>query len=149
MKVGEVLTVVRTFTVAEVEAFAVLTRDHAPWHAELDGAGRLVVHGLLTAGLATQNGGALGFVARQFACTFLRPVYTGDVVTLTMVCTELSEASSSGMGNAVAAATRLAGTCEVTNQNGVVVARIITRGVIPKPLAQVKGESLDVLRARL
>jgi 3-hydroxybutyryl-CoA dehydratase len=104
MKAGDVLRVQRTFTVAEVEAFAELTRDRASWHMQPDMRGRLVVHGLLTAALATQIGGELGFMARDFNCTFLRPVYTGETVTLTMTCTELNESSSSGMGSHVGAA---------------------------------------------
>jgi acyl dehydratase len=149
MKVGDVLTVSRTFTVEEVAEFAALTRDHAPWHTEKDERGRLVVHGLLTAALATQIGGALGFMARDFDCKYLRPVWTGDVITLALTCTKLSEGESSAMGGHVKAATRLEGACVVTNQHGDVVARIQTRGVIPKPLQTLLGESLETLRARL
>ncbi|KTG30631.1 MaoC/PaaZ C-terminal domain-containing protein [Haloferax profundi] len=77
---GETLVRERTFTTAEVEAFAVLSGDEQPIHTDPDEDGRLVVHGLLTATLPTQIGGDLEVLARSMEFEFLAPVYTGETI---------------------------------------------------------------------
>ena len=149
MKVGETLSFTRTFTVQEVSAFAVLTRDRAPWHLNADASGRVVTHGLLTVSLATEIGGAMGFMARQFDISFLRPVRTGEPITCTLTLTELSEAPSSAMGAPLAAATRLTADVSITKADGTEVVHLVTRGVLPRPLAEVEAEKLGDLRSRL
>ncbi|KAB1193052.1 dehydratase [Haloferax sp. MBLA0076] len=77
---GETLVRERTFTTAEVDAFAVLSGDEQPIHTDPDDDGRLVVHGLLTATLPTQIGGELEVLARSMEFEFLAPVYTGETI---------------------------------------------------------------------
>lgn len=152
MKVGDQLTVCRVFTNAEVAAFGAMTLDLAPWHVSPDARGRLVVHGLLSTSLCTAIGGALGFLARRFDLEMLAPVFTGEAVTCTFTVTELSEASSPGaarLGQTADSVTRCEGTAELTNEQGQLVVRVKTRGVIAKPLAQVLAESLADTQAML
>ncbi|KAB1187295.1 MULTISPECIES: MaoC/PaaZ C-terminal domain-containing protein [Haloferax] len=77
---GETLVRERTFTTAEVEAFAALSGDEQPIHTTPDDDGRLVVHGLLTATLPTEIGGELEVLARSMEFEFLAPVYTGETI---------------------------------------------------------------------
>jgi len=110
------------------------------------------VHGLLSTSLCTAIGGALGFLARRFDMQMLSPVFTGEAVTCTFTVTELSEASSPGaarLGQTADRVTRCEGTAELTNEQGHVVVRVLTRGVIAKPLAQVLAESLAGTQAML
>ena len=80
MKVGDVLAWERTFTEEDVRDFARLSGDEGEHHLRPDGAGRLMVHGLLTATLPTKIGGRLNFIARQLTFRFQRPVFAGDTV---------------------------------------------------------------------
>jgi len=77
----------RTFTVADVRAFSDVSGDRGIHHVDLDGAGRLMVQGLLTATLPTKLGGDLNYLARDMHFEFLRPVFTGDEVLCVSVCT--------------------------------------------------------------
>jgi len=76
--VGAVVTWTRTFTEAEVRAFAELSGDKGAHHIETDERGRLMVHGLLTASLPTKLGGDMDYMAREMHFTFLKAVWTGD-----------------------------------------------------------------------
>lgn len=78
---GAVATIERTFTRAEVEAFAEISGDEGDHHLEPDGEGRVLVHGLLLATLPTQVGGERNVLARTMSYEFRRPVYTGERVT--------------------------------------------------------------------
>src|SRR6266536_5111673 len=77
---GETLTYGRTFTIADVRAFADVSNDRGVHHVQLDGEGRLLVHGLLTATIPTKLGGDLDYLAQEMAIRFHRPVLTGDNV---------------------------------------------------------------------
>ncbi len=66
MKVGDSITVERTFTTADVDDFTRVSQDRGPWHTTPDVQGRLVVHGLATIALSTVVGGAMHFMARRF-----------------------------------------------------------------------------------
>jgi acyl dehydratase len=54
---GETVTARRTFEHGDVRQFADATGDRGDHHLEADEDGRLLVHGLLTASLATEIGG--------------------------------------------------------------------------------------------
>jgi len=152
MKLGDTLTVRRAFTNADVLSFGTMTLDQAPWHTQPDVKGRLVVHGLLTTSLCTAIGGALGFLARQFELTLLKPVYTGEVVTCTYTLSALSEAASAGaasLGQQADRVTRCEGTAELRNERGEVVVRVLTRGIIPRPLAEVLAHDVAETQAKL
>jgi acyl dehydratase len=74
---GDVHVVERTFTPDEVRDFAALSHDTQAIHTERDPP---LVHGLLTATLATEIGGDLDVLARTMTFDFLTPVYAGDTV---------------------------------------------------------------------
>jgi 3-hydroxybutyryl-CoA dehydratase len=80
LSAGDVFTYERTFTEDAVRAFAAVTYDEGDHHLEPDEQGRLVVHGLLTASLATKIGGDGNVLARTMTFEFRRPVYTGNTV---------------------------------------------------------------------
>ena len=88
---GEARTVERTFTRADVERFADLSRDEGYHHLVADADGTVLVHGLLTATLPTKLGGDLDFLARSMRFEFPRPLYTGQAVTCTMTVESLEE----------------------------------------------------------
>jgi acyl dehydratase len=74
---GDVHVVERTFTTADVSDFADVSRDTQAIHTERDPP---MVHGLLTATLPTEIGGALDVLAHTMEFEFLTPVYAGDTV---------------------------------------------------------------------
>jgi len=80
VQIGDVLRSEVAFTDADVEAFTTLSQDTGRHHVVRDEAGRLVVHGLLVATLATRIGGSLDFIARTMVFEFVRPVFTGDLI---------------------------------------------------------------------
>ncbi|MCC6747575.1 MAG: enoyl-CoA hydratase [Deltaproteobacteria bacterium] len=82
---GERLATRRTYTAAEVAAFAELTLDTGRHHVQADPEGRVMVHGLLVAALPTQLGGELHYLAREMRFEFLRPVFTGDTIEAELV----------------------------------------------------------------
>ena len=80
LKVGDIITFERTFTVRDVELFTEISGDEGIHHITPDEQGRLVVQGLLTATLTTKVGGDLNVLARSMNFEFLRPVFTGDTI---------------------------------------------------------------------
>lgn len=87
VEAGEEYTVERTFTSEEVETFVELSRDEGRHHVEPDDAGRLLVHGLLTATMPTEVGGRHDVLASRMTFRFRGPVYTGQRVTCTVTYT--------------------------------------------------------------
>lgn len=89
-EVGQVASLVRTISEADVMAFASLTGDCNPVHVDADAAaassfGERIVHGMLTASLlstvlAMQLPGP-GAIYLSQTLRFLRPVKLGDTVT--------------------------------------------------------------------
>jgi 3-hydroxybutyryl-CoA dehydratase len=94
LKIGDALTAQRTFTADDVIAFGRVSGDRGRHHLVLDAKGRLMVHGLHTATLATEIGGSIDFVAREMVFDFQRPVFAGDTVTCT--CTVMSLTQEEG-----------------------------------------------------
>ena len=91
-EVGETATWTRTFTEADVEAFAEISGDRNPLHFDADFAtrtrlGRLVVQGGLTTGLfnalVAMRLPGLGSVFLHQEWDYPAPVYIGDTVTAT------------------------------------------------------------------
>ena len=88
--IGQVATLVRTISEADVMTFATLTGDHNPVHVDTNAAaassfGERIVHGMLTASLlstvlAMQLPGP-GAIYLGQTLRFLRPVKLGDTVT--------------------------------------------------------------------
>ncbi|MEH7276047.1 FAS1-like dehydratase domain-containing protein [Neobacillus vireti] len=80
LKVGDVITFERKFTVRDVELFTEISGDEGIHHITPDEQGRLVVQGLLTATLPTKIGGDYNILARTMNYEFIRPVFTGDTI---------------------------------------------------------------------
>ncbi|WML39495.1 enoyl-CoA hydratase [Neobacillus sp. OS1-2] len=80
LKVGDIITFERTFTVRDVELFTEISGDEGIHHMTPDEQGRLVIQGLLTATLPTKVGGDANVLARTMHFEFLRPVFTGDTI---------------------------------------------------------------------
>lgn len=96
LKAGDTLSVTRTFSRAETEAFGDLTRDYNPVHYESSfaatkGFDRLILHGLLTGGMVCEIGGQVAWLATDMAFKFHQAVYFGDTITCTVTITELDE----------------------------------------------------------
>ncbi len=128
MQPGDTLTWEREFTRADVETFTAVVRDAGRHHIEPDAHGRLVVHGLFTASLATRIGGALDYLAREMRFAFKKPVYTGERIRCVVTLTAL-EVSRAG--------TRLTADIECLNESDEVVLEGSTTGTIRKPLEEV------------
>jgi 3-hydroxybutyryl-CoA dehydratase len=80
LRVGDIITFERTFTVEDVDLFTKVSGDEGSHHVTPDEQGRLVVQGLLTATLPTKIGGDNNVLARTMNYEFLRPVFTGDTI---------------------------------------------------------------------
>lgn len=80
MKIGDIITFERTFTVKDVEMFTEISCDEGVHHISQDEQGRLVIQGLLTATLPTKIGGDANVLARTMNFEFIRPVFTGDTI---------------------------------------------------------------------
>jgi 3-hydroxybutyryl-CoA dehydratase len=78
-KVGDSFTVRRTFTEQDVMQFSDISRDYNPVHLDdrFSAAKKLpdrICHGLLVAGMMTQIGGQMGWLASHFDLYFKKPV---------------------------------------------------------------------------
>ncbi|UII57569.1 MaoC family dehydratase N-terminal domain-containing protein [Cytobacillus spongiae] len=85
MKEGAIYTWERSFTNEEVLEFGRVSGDQGRHHVEPDEKGRLMVQGLLTATIGTKIGGDLNYIAREMISEFIRPVFTGDIITCEVV----------------------------------------------------------------
>ena len=84
-------TAERRFTREDVRAFTDVSGDRGDHHLEPDEEGRLLVHGLLTATLATEIGGRFTVLARTMEYEFCRPVYTGQWIRCTAEFTTVAD----------------------------------------------------------
>lgn len=122
MKVGDVITWQKVFSVEEVLTFGQLSGDQGRQHMELDSKGRLMVQGLLTASLPTKIGGDLNYIARQMVFNFVRPVYTGDVIICNVHLDQIAETDKG---------TLLKASWECFNQYNRIVLTGDSEGIIP------------------
>lgn len=96
LKTGDTFTLSRTFTEENMAAFAAVTRDYNPVHfddrfaAAKNFKGR-ICHGLLTAGMITEIGGQIGWLATQMNFEFKKPVYFGDTITCQFTVTRVDD----------------------------------------------------------
>ena len=95
MMVGDTFSAKRTFTRGDVLAFSNITGDFGSLHTMPDQSGRVRVHSLLIASIATQVGGDLNFFSETLDHTFLKPVYTGDDVTCKITITSVTSLDDS------------------------------------------------------
>lgn len=89
--IGQAFEFVHTVTLADVNAFAILTGDYNPVHVDPDFAkrtlfGKQVVHGMLTASFISTMIGMLipgpGALWTSQTIEFLSPTFIGDVITV-------------------------------------------------------------------
>ena len=94
LKAGDEFIITRTFTEEDMVAFAGVTRDYNPVHfddrfAEGKNFKDRICHGLLTAGMVTEIGGQIGWLATQMNFEFKKPVYFDDTITCFFTITEV------------------------------------------------------------
>jgi acyl dehydratase len=92
---GTTYTYERTFTAADVAAFAAVSGDRQDRHTDPD-EGPPMVHGLLTATLPTKIGGDLELLARRMTFEFVAPVYAGEPVTCEATVVETEPRDGAG-----------------------------------------------------
>jgi acyl dehydratase len=124
LQVGDSFTVARTFCQEDVDRFADISRDYNPVHferrwTEIKGFKGRICHGLLVAGLLTEIGGQIGWLATGMDFRFKKPVYVGDAVTCTFTITEIDDTG------------RASGEGLFANQQGEVVLRAVLTGLVP------------------
>jgi 3-hydroxybutyryl-CoA dehydratase len=93
---GDSFTVTRSFTEQDTTAFADISRDYNPVHfdyrfAKVKNFRGPICHGLLVAGLLTEIGGQIGWLASGMNFRFKKPVYVGDTIKCCLTITELDE----------------------------------------------------------
>lgn len=124
LTVGCRLRATRHFTEADMQCFGDVTRDYNPVHYDPRFAsaknfkGR-VCHGLLVAGMITEIGGQIGWLASGMNFRFKGPVYFGDTIECTLTIMEIDAA-----GRACASAT-------YCNQHGEEVLSAELYGILP------------------
>jgi len=134
LNAGDKFTITRTFTEKDMIAFAGVTRDYNPVHFD-DRFARgkhfqdRICHGLLTAGMVTEIGGQIGWLAAQMNFEFKKPVYFGDTITCFFTITEVDE---HGWARADA---------YMQNQDGLTVVKAWITGRLPS------DQDIDVLKA--
>lgn len=129
LKAGDSFTITRTFTEADMIAFAGITRDYNPVHfddrfsAVKNFKGR-ICHGLLVAGMLTEIGGQTGWLASVMNFRFKKPVYFGDTVTCKLTITEIDVKN------------RARAFAKYHNEAGVVVLEADLEGIVPATAEQ-------------
>ncbi|WP_191567374.1 MaoC/PaaZ C-terminal domain-containing protein [Metabacillus idriensis] len=121
LKVGDIITFERTFTVEDVKLFTQVSGDEGSHHVTPDEQGRLVIQGLLTASLPTKIGGDNNVLARTMNFEFLRPVFTGDTIICVVTIEQFEKQDNR---------TRITASFVCQNQHGKKVLRGEFSGVI-------------------
>lgn len=96
LQAGQVFVVSRTFNEEDILQFARLSRDYNPIHfndafvksKKLD---RRICHGLLVAGMLTEIGGQIGWLASGMDLKFLKPVYINDTINCEFTIIEITQ----------------------------------------------------------
>ncbi len=96
LKQGDTFAVSRTFTEQDTTAFADISRDYNPVHfdhrfAKVKNFNDRICHGLLVAGILTEIGGQIGWLASGMNFRFKKPVYCGDTIECCFTITELDD----------------------------------------------------------
>ncbi|MFZ0243897.1 MAG: MaoC family dehydratase [Desulfobacterales bacterium] len=129
LAVGDAFSVTRTFTAPEVARFADITRDFNPVHfderfARARKMNTVICHGLLIAGMLTQIGGQIGWLASGMNFKFRKPVYIEDTITCTFTIGQIDDDG------------RAAGKALYTNQRNELVLEADLKGILPDPAAR-------------
>ncbi len=129
LKAGDSFTIMRTFTEADMIAFAGITRDYNPVHFDDRFAGiknfdGRICHGLLVAAMLTEVGGQMGWLASVMNFRFKKPVYFGDTITCKLTITGIDERN------------RARALAEYQNGDGLVVLEADLEGIVPAAAEQ-------------
>jgi len=121
---GDTFTVTRTFTETDMLAFADITRDYNPVHfnkrfSAAKQFNQRICHGLLVAGMITEIGGQIGWLATHMDFRFKKPVYFNDTVVCRLTITDIDENN------------RASAEAIFQNQDGVVVIEASLGGILP------------------
>lgn len=124
LKVGDRFSVSRTFTEQDMIRFTDISRDYNPVHwdqrfAKIKNFDGRICHGLLVAGLVTEIGGQIGWLASGMNFKFKQPVYFGDTITCDFIITDIDERG------------RAAADTILTNAYGIIVVEGVITGIIP------------------
>ncbi len=124
IKVGDVFTITRRFSEADMIKFADITKDYNPVHfderfATVKQFNGRICHGLLVASMLTNIGGQIGWLASRMDFRYKKPVYFGDMIKCSLAITKIDQ-----NGRAEAEAVFI-------NQDGVVVLEALLAGIIP------------------
>ena len=124
LKAGDSFTITRTFTEADMIAFAGISRDYNPVHFDdrfsaLKNFNDRICHGLLVAAMLTEVGGQMGWLASVMIFRFKKPVYFGDTITCKLTITDIDERN------------RARALAEYQNEDGVVVLEADLEGIVP------------------
>ena len=124
LKIGDSFTIERTFTEEDMLTFAGITRDYNPVHFDdrfsaakkFDGR---ICHGLLVAGMLTEIGGQIGWLATVMNFRFKKPVYFGDTIRCMLTITDIDNQN------------RARASAEYQNNDAVVVLEADLEGIVP------------------
>ena len=124
LQAGDSFIITRTFSEEDVVRFADISRDYNPVHfdrrwTKIKGFKDTICHGLLVAGMVTEIGGQIGWLASGMDFHFKQPVYIGDTVTCAFTITDIDQ-----QGRARAEAV-------FHNQLDDVVLRAVITGIVP------------------
>ena len=124
LKVGDSFTIKRTFTEEDMIAFAGITRDYNPVHfdhrfAAVKNFNSRICHGLLVAGMLTEVGGQIGWLASVMNFRFKKPVYFGDTIFCKLTLTDIDDRN------------RARALADYKNEDGVLVLEAELEGIVP------------------
>jgi acyl dehydratase len=124
LKIGDSFTITRTFTEEDMIAFAGITRDYNPVHfddrfSSVKGFNDRICHGLLVAGMLTEVGGQMGWLASVMNFRFKKPVYFGDTITCTLTITDIDDRN------------RARALAEYKNEDDLLVLEADLEGIVP------------------
>jgi len=124
LEAGDSFTIKRTFTEADMTAFAGITRDYNPVHfderfAAVKNFNGRICHGLLVAAMLTEIGGQMGWLASVMNFRFKKPVYFGDTVACKLTITDIDDRN------------RARAIAEYKNEDGVLVLEADLEGIVP------------------
>lgn len=124
LKIGDSFTIKRTFAEEDMIAFAGITRDYNPVHfddrfAAIKNFNGRICHGLLVAGMLTEVGGQIGWLASVMNFRFKKPVYFGDSITCKLTITDIDNRN------------RAKAIAEYRNEDNLVVLEADLEGIVP------------------
>ena len=94
LKPGNSFSISRSFSEEDVQRFADITRDYNPIHfderfTQAKNLSGRICHGLLVAGMISEIGGQMGWLASEMNFRFKKPVYFGDTILCTLTITSI------------------------------------------------------------